>query len=246
MALMQEMEVQGNWLFRHRGVMPWLLIPLLIVAILDGSNTFLDREPVESWWLLMCALISITGILIRVLVIGYVPSTTSGRNTASQRASRVNTNGMYSIVRHPLYVGNFLMALGLAAVIKVTWFTGLFILIYWIYYERIMVAEEGYLRGKFGADYDEWAARTPAFFPAFKQWKNPDMTFSWRMVLRREYPGILVVTTGFMLLDLVEEKIMEHEDIHLSAMHAFIAGIFVVGLLRFMKKKTSLLNEPGR
>ena len=32
---------------------------------------------------------------------------TSGRNTHDQVADSLNTSGIYSIVRHPLYVGNF-------------------------------------------------------------------------------------------------------------------------------------------
>lgn len=247
MALKEEMEAQGNWLFKHRGTMPFLLIPLLAIAVMGGADPFVDVEPIESYWLILCVAISLLGLVVRALVIGYVPSTTSGRNTECQRASRVNKVGMYSIVRHPLYLGNLLMALGLAASTKVAWFIFAFILIYWVYYERIMIAEESYLRQKFGEEYDHWALCTPAFIPRFRQWQKPDMSFSWKMVLRREYPGVLVVTSGFLALDIFEEIIVEGgKKIHPGVESVFFLLLLLAAILRFMKKKTDLLDVAGR
>ncbi|MGC9453013.1 MAG: methyltransferase family protein, partial [Oceanipulchritudo sp.] len=39
---------------------------------------------------------------------------TSGRNTKQQVAYSLNTTGFYSVVRNPLYLGNFFMYLGIA------------------------------------------------------------------------------------------------------------------------------------
>ncbi|NLL27934.1 MAG: DUF1295 domain-containing protein [Bacteroidales bacterium] len=43
----------------------------------------------------------------------FIPKGISGKNTEKQIADFLNTKGMYSIVRHPLYLGDFLMWLGL-------------------------------------------------------------------------------------------------------------------------------------
>ena len=103
-----------------------------------------------------------------------MPIGTSGRNTKQQKAVSVNKSGIYSIVRHPLYLGNYFMWLGMFLLIPIIWLQIVFSLIYWIYYERIMIAEEEYLRDKFGSDYTNWASRTPAFIPSFKRFiKNP-------------------------------------------------------------------------
>jgi protein-S-isoprenylcysteine O-methyltransferase Ste14 len=246
MALQQELETQGNWLFRYRGVLPFLFVPLVIIALFQAPHSPLDKEPYETIWLCFCVAISLMGILWRVLVIGYVPSDTSGRNTTAQRASELNTSGMYSVVRHPLYVGNFLMALGLVASVKVAWLALSFCLIYALYYERIMIAEEGFLRKKFGDAYNQWAENTPAFMPRLSQWRAPNLYFSWRMVLRREYPGVLVVISGFLLLEIGEEALIEHEAMHRGVIDLFIVGIFIVSALRFLKKKTDILLTPDR
>jgi len=102
-------------------------------------------------------LISLCGLAIRVYTVGHTPANTSGRNTAGQLAESLNTTGIYSLVRHPLYLGNFFMWLGVALLIANFWFVIAFVFAYWIYYERIMFAEEQFLRTKFGPTYVEWA-----------------------------------------------------------------------------------------
>ena len=46
-------------------------------------------------------------------------------------------------------------------------------LVFWLYYERIMLAEEEFLRARYGKAFDDWAARTPAFLPNFRHWVPP-------------------------------------------------------------------------
>lgn len=49
---------------------------------------------------------------------------------------------MYSIVRNPLYFGNLLIAIGLALLPGVWWLLLIVGLAFFIYYERIIAAEE--------------------------------------------------------------------------------------------------------
>src|SRR2546422_497608 len=67
------------------------------------------------------------------------------------------------------------------------------VLAFWLYYERIMFAEEAFLRQKFGETYQRLAATTPAFFPRFGQWRKPSLPFSWRNVMRREYTALMLL-----------------------------------------------------
>ena len=75
----------------------------------------------------------------------------------------------------------------------VWWLPVIYVLAFWLYYERIMFAEESFLRQKFGETYQQWAATTPAFLPRFSQWRKPSLPFSWLNVLRREYSGLMIV-----------------------------------------------------
>ena len=101
--------------------------------------------------------VSLLGQLIRIFTVGFAPKNTSGRNTVNgQIADELNTTGIYSLIRHPLYLGNFFMWLGPVLFLRSVGFLIVFFLLYWLYYERIMFAEEQFLRRKFGEVYDKW------------------------------------------------------------------------------------------
>ncbi len=135
------------------------------------------------------------------LTVGRTPASTSGRNTRRQVAESLNTTGIYSTVRHPLYLGNFLMALGVVLFPMTWWLVVIYGLAFWLYYERIMLAEEAFLRSRFGTAFEEWARRTPAFVPRLRGYVAPDLPFSLRNVLRREYNGAFAVVLLLTLLE---------------------------------------------
>jgi len=202
MALKEEIERQGNWLFRWRSYLPLLILPLAFWAAADAG--FSRQEP--GSWDVVCFVVSCLGLAVRVLVAGFVPAGTSVRNVAKQEASRLNSTGIYSTMRHPLYVGNFLMALGVVLFLRSPWFTLVFALAYGLYYERIMFAEEEFLRRRYRAGYEKWAARTPAVIPSFSSFAPPSLPFSLRTVLRREYPGVFGLAFAFTLLAALPDR----------------------------------------
>jgi len=144
--------------------------------------------------------VSLLGECVRIFTIAYVPSGTSGRNTKRQLATSLNQTGIYSTVRHPLYLGNFFMFLGPFI------FTGniygiiILILAFGIYYERIMFAEEAYLIKSFGIEYENWSFKTPAFIPNIFIYSPVNSKFSFTKVLEREYSGICGVFLIFPIL----------------------------------------------
>ena len=105
-----------------------------------------------------------------------MPKDTSRRNTGRPQAETLNTTGLYSVVRHPLYLGNYLMWLGVALFPGAWWAPVIVSLVFWLYYERIMFAEEEFLRRQFGEHYTAWAAATPAFLPRLGRWRSPGRT----------------------------------------------------------------------
>jgi hypothetical protein len=148
-------------------------------------------------WEVFCVVLSFSGILLRGLVVGQTPHRTSGRNTREQVADTLNTAGLYSVVRHPLYLGNFLSWLGIAMFTQSFLVVLIAVLAFALYYERIMFAEEKFLADRFHDSFREWAARTPAFFPRLRGWRASPIPFSWKMVLRREYSGFFAVVVTF-------------------------------------------------
>ena len=246
MALREEFEGEGNWLFRWRSYLPLVLLVLVLIVMEDftylGNSTTLDIV-----WEVFCVLVSSVGLAVRAFTIGYAPRGTSGRNTAGQMAEVLNTTGIYSIVRHPLYVGNFIMWLGLSLFPHLWWLTVIYILAFWLYYERIMYAEEHFLRGKFGEQYDAWAEKTPPFIPNVKLWRPPNLPFSFRNVLRREYNGFFAMVVTFFVLEVRGDLAVEGRLILETGWLILLGVSFVIWLvLRTLKRKTALLDVEGR
>lgn len=173
MPLLENLVKQGNFLFKHRGAVPILIIvPGLVIAYSTRAvlnSTF--QTQAHRLYELFCLLVCLAGFGIRAFTVGHAPDGTSGRNIEKQVADYLNIKGMYSIVGHPLYLGNYLMWLGLCMRIYNIWFTIIASLFFWIYYERIMFAEEQFLRQKYAKGYLSWASKTPTFLPNFRLWQ---------------------------------------------------------------------------
>src|SRR3982751_3962839 len=99
----------GSILFRHRGWLPvpFLLIPLLASGTPDAMN-----------WVLGLLLI-VLGEAIRLAGVAAAGTVTRRR---SRTVQRLVTYGIFSWMRNPLYVGNFLIWMGFIVISDVLWF----------------------------------------------------------------------------------------------------------------------------
>jgi len=109
------------------------------------------------------------------------------------RADYVLDEGLYSVMRHPLYLGNFFIGFGF------TLFSGFYpfyllpfySLIFSMYYYLIIKEEENFLENKFGDTFVRYRKNTPAFLPNFKRWKRG--RFLGKFALRMERSTYLTV-----------------------------------------------------
>jgi protein-S-isoprenylcysteine O-methyltransferase Ste14 len=246
MALIQSLEKQGNFLFKYRGQFPVLLFILAIPFIYVTDYSILSSESV-SCYLNLAIYLSLVGFLIRFYTIGTTPKGTSGRNTKKQVADELNSSGIYSILRHPLYLGNFLIWLGISVSTLNLYFIVIMSLLFWLYYERIMFAEERFLERKFGDKYLDWSNKAPAFIPSIFNFKKSITPFSIITVLRREYAGVLATVIGFAFIELSRNYFISSK-IMLNDCMLIVLGvtIVVVFILRNLKHYTQLLNEEDR
>jgi protein-S-isoprenylcysteine O-methyltransferase Ste14 len=248
MALRENFEKSGNWLFRWRSFLPLIILPILFIALPDSE--YLDRAAGKLagfCWEVFCVAVSFTGLYIRCLVAGYAPRRTSGRNTKEQKAEIINTTGMYSVMRHPLYFGNFLIFLGMVLFTQVVWFILFSILAFWLYYERIMFAEEEFLRKKFGDRYLKYTEEIPAFIPLIHKWRQPALSFSYKTVLKREYTAIFIIIASFTFLDIFADLLSEGKfsiDLVWIISIALVSAIYAI--IKTLKKRTRILHVEGR
>uniref|UniRef100_A0A7C4RUG3 DUF1295 domain-containing protein n=1 Tax=Desulfatirhabdium butyrativorans TaxID=340467 RepID=A0A7C4RUG3_9BACT len=234
---------QGDWLFRWRSYLPLILVFIVLLGMRQFEYLG-DSENYDDIWEVFCLIISLLGIGIRFLTVGFVPKGTSGTNTRCQIADSLNTLGMYSIVRHPLYLGNFVIWFGLSAFFHLWWFSLIVVLIFWLYYERIMIAEEEFLNQKFGESYLQWSAVTPAFIPDLRNWRSPCMAFSFRKAIKNEYKSVFAVIVSFTLLEIIGDLFVEHQlEIDIMWLSIFTTGLTTYIVIRLLKKTTNLLEE---
>ena len=228
--------------------MPVLIILLVLPALRDplfsGGDGGFDFEDV---WEIICVAVAFFGLAIRVYVIGQVPEGTSGRNTKAQRADVLNTTGVYSVVRHPLYVGNFFIWLGVSAFVRCWWLSLIFILLFVLFYERIIFTEEEFLRKEYGKVWEDWAARAPMFLPRFKNYTRAALPFSIRNVLNKEYHVFFNIILAFAVIEILEGLVTERKfELDLVWIIAVAAGAAAWITLRVLKKKTNILRVEGR
>ncbi len=247
MAFINSFEKEGNYLFKHRGQFPVILFLIAIPVVLFTNTSYLNASA-QNCLMWVAISLSILGFIIRAISIGTTPKGTSGRNTKEgQVAESLNTTGIYSMVRHPLYVGNYFMWIGIVLFTFNFAFVIIVSLAFWLYYERIMFAEERFLERKFGDDYMEWANRTPAFIPCLKKYRKNEVPFSIVSVLRREYSGVLATVIGFVFIDVLRRYFFDNTfELYTPWHYALIVTLFIVIILRSLKHYTQVLKESGR
>lgn len=236
----------GTWLFRWRTYLPVPLFGLVLLG-LRGARYPAGRHVLALEWAILCLGGCLVGLLIRALAVGCAPAGTSGRNTRGHVADSLTTTGMYSIVRHPLYLGNYFVWLGVALLPRAWWVPLLITLIFALIHQRIIGAEEAFLQARFGEPYREWVRRTPALIPALGRWAAPGLPFSWRTVVRREYHALLGLTLAFAGFELIQDRVIGGRfqlDPRWMTFWGLVAALYLV--LRLLVKRTTLLDAPGR
>jgi protein-S-isoprenylcysteine O-methyltransferase Ste14 len=206
----------------------------------------------EETWDFFCLSVALLGLLVRVLTVGFVPRGTSGRNTTRQKADTLNTTGMYSLVRHPLYLGNFLVFMGFVLLLKSGLFTLLAAVIYVVYYERIILAEEEFIAERHGEEFRAWTNVTPVIAPTFRNWVPPALPFSWRSALVREFHTLFLISVVFFITELLEGVLIEGSTAQEWIAHEpqwpalLVAGAVAYVVVRTVKKTTRWLNVADR
>jgi protein-S-isoprenylcysteine O-methyltransferase Ste14 len=145
--------------------------------------------------------IAFAGEAIRCWAVGYSGVTTRGDHV---EAPELFTAGPYAHVRNPLYVGNFVTALGFAiaftgknplgtklALIAASLGTMVGV------YATIIPHEEQFLRSQFGEAFDRYCEAVPPIVPQAEP--APDGNGTWNPTVIREAESKTFATFGVML-----------------------------------------------
>lgn len=125
--------------------------------------------------------ITFLGLLIRFLAAGTI-----------HKNKMLARDGIYSITRNPLYLGSFLIGLGLSLVfLPLILVLGYIILFFSIYLPK-MKQEERDLKRLFPTIFPEYQKNIPLFFPSFKHYKKGGFSFE-QSIKNKEYNLLLAV-----------------------------------------------------
>ena len=197
----EALPITGDALFRRRSYMPLVLVPLFLLSLTD------DRNPTPFAWETFCFAVALCGLLMRGFVVGTAPHGASSRGTRRPTADTLSTLGAYSMVRHPLYVANTIIAIG-CAMLSGTWYLPFIVaLLSFIYHERIAAREEAFLHATFGDSFRQWAGDVPAMIPAVSRYRPSGVPFQLRKVLIQESHGLCAIGTAFLVLDTLEDSV---------------------------------------
>lgn len=250
MSLTHEMQSQGSWLFRWRSYVPIALLALLLPPSVVGLHFPFGSYQLHKAWEVVCLLVSLAGLAIRCATVGFVPAGTSGRGTKKLDAQTLNTTGMYSVVRHPIYAGNYLVGLGVTLVWFDWWAPVIYSLCFWLYYERIIIAEEHYIQNRFGEQFHRWARVTPSFLPTVSSMRNlrrPALPFSFVSMLRREYSTFVLIIALYAGMEAIENLWLDDRlTLGFEWGSALAAALALYVLLSVLKKCSRLLDVRGR
>lgn len=242
MTLTDYLTSKGALFFRLRSFTPLLLVPLFYLE--RGHFRYpAQSHAADMAFELSCLLLSLAGIAIRVITIGFVPAGTSGRNTHRQKAEFLNTTGMYSVVRNPLYLGNYLIFLGVT-LLSQSWELAIInALIFMMVYLPIIMTEEQFLSRRFEEVYAAYVSRTPCLLPNMRLWSPPERDFSFRMVLRREHDTWFALVVVFAAVEHYREYVITGAP-KLESGWLTLAVVFLLLwiLLKLLKQKSHLLD----
>lgn len=191
----------GNFFFKYRN---WLFIILYLLLFLPSPPLFGEARLGEHyyyWPIIIGLIITITGQAIRGATIGLAYIIRGGKE-GKVYAEELVTTGIFSHCRNPLYVGNILMLFGVGVLSNSLLYIAVIMPLFLIIYQAIVLAEENFLRNKFGESFDRYCSRVNRWVPSLKGLGTTfqSMEFRWKRWILKEYNTQYIWLTGIVLI----------------------------------------------
>lgn len=181
------------------------MIPLIAVTepLWDEHSLVGEALPLLG---LVC---SVSGVIIRIFSTLYV---------GGRKNDALITDGPFSVVRNPLYVGSLLATIGLGLLVSSMLIAALALSVFVALHAHTIAREEEFLLSKFGAEYEAYRAKTPCWLPRLSLWQSPsEISVKPAFILRTIRDGMVFILAVPALMALAELR-----D------HGFIPTLFFV------------------
>jgi hypothetical protein len=203
-------------------------IRLWFAYIVFAVFPFVGRISPLSWTL--GTIILAVGLVIRFWASGYILKTT-----------RLATAGPYAHTRNPLYVGNFLLGLGIVVMGRNVWLVLYYTVMFWFIYDRTIAEEEAVLGPRHGAAFQDYRASVPAFWPSLKRYPRAEKrTFDGQQSFKNgEYIrlfGFLLLPPFFYLWGRFQERALAWDAAVRDAVFVFIVFFVLLWLNIYVRR----------
>ncbi|HKJ16009.1 MAG TPA: isoprenylcysteine carboxylmethyltransferase family protein [Xanthomonadales bacterium] len=134
----------------------------------------------EEFWIPFAIVAVVLGSIIRAWAAGTV-----------FKNEILATTGPYSLIRHPLYLGNILIFVGFTLLNNEPWAWLVTVGFLWFYYPPAVTYEDGKLEDIFGQPWRDWRDKTPILIPA--SFKSSSLKSAWSFGLFAGRNGELLI-----------------------------------------------------
>ncbi len=188
------------------------------------------------------------GLALRIWANGYVGHVKVNRTKQAQgqaKIGRLITAGPYAFVRHPLYLGSFLMGAGFCSIAGNIWLSLATAGFFLFAYGRKMAEEENLIREEVGEPYVKYLASVPRWLPIRGRYRDRQGSWTWQgLAASREWKTIvwsIVLVLVFYLREefLQESELFSPEDWpkHAAAIALIVAAVLFEIYVRFQSRK---------
>ena len=225
----------GRFLFKFRSFTP---LPLILL-------TFIFFKPLSPapLWTALGLIVAVAGEAIRVHSVGYAGSGTSGRESFL-KAESLNTTGLYSLARNPLYWGNTLIFAGLLIMYAQPLALALFVVFLLLQYHFIVLAEEEFLLQQHGPAYADYRGRVNRWLPCFANYLPPVRRFNSRKVFFKENDSCFNLLMAALLILAWKDRVFSGS---LSRPWAFAGAALALAVfyawVKILKKREKALRN---
>jgi protein-S-isoprenylcysteine O-methyltransferase Ste14 len=191
----------GNFFFRYRNLLFILLYLLLFIPSPQLFSEALFGVHYYYWSIIIGLLVTASGQLIRGLTIGLAYIIRGGRD-GKVYAEDLVTTGIFNHCRNPLYLGNILMLLGVGILANSLIFVLIVMPAFIFIYQAIVLAEEEFLKNKFGDSFRNYSSRVNRWIPSLQGLASTfqSMKFKWKRWFIKEYNTQYIWLTGIALI----------------------------------------------
>lgn len=197
-------------------------------------------SPWEGWIELLGFSLIFLGQIIRVSARGY-------KAEHSDQSQALIQGGPYQIVRNPMYLGIFLIGLGVVLAVFQWWAVAIFVTVFIIRYLLLIYKEEKKLLTIFPATYKEYCRKVPRIFPSLSSMIKLDIgnylpiKIIW---FKKEIGSIVALLLLTLLVASWEEIVGKGASAYLRQLLGLFLtfGLFVI-LVILLSRRTKKRNE---